>query len=123
MRSLLLLTIVALSGCNGFFCTRAQTSQPLPPAWPEADALFTGDARFLGADSAYSVPLGNERVLWLFGDTFVALDDARSRRHAKFVRNSIAIETGLDPSKATIRFVHGGTDEAPSSFFAEPGAD
>ena len=122
MRTALLVAVAALSGCSGFFCTRAQTSQPLPLAWPEADALFTGDARFLGADSAYSVSLGDDRVLWLFGDTFVALDDARSRRHAKMVRNSIAVEAGLDPAKATIRFLQGGTDQVPSSFFSEPGS-
>ena len=40
--------------------------------WPEADALFRSDPRWLGADDAYSVDLGGRRVLWLFADTFVS---------------------------------------------------
>ncbi len=86
-------------------------------AWPEADALFRGDPRFLGADSAYSVALGGERILWLFGDTFAAKDDTRSRRASKLVRNSVAIQTGTDPSAASIQFFIAGTQAAPEAFF------
>src|SRR5215467_7748298 len=46
----------------------AQTAAP----WPEADCIFRSDPRWLGADAAFSVDLGQGRVLWLFGDSFVA---------------------------------------------------
>lgn len=85
--------------------------------WPEADALFRSDPRFLGADSAYSVALGGDRILWLFGDTFAAKDATRSRRASKLVRNSVAIQTGTDPSTASIAFTIAGTQAAPEAFF------
>lgn len=68
--------------------------------WPEADRLFRSDPSWLGSDDAYSIPLDNERTLWLFGDTFVG----SSRAEARFLRNSIAIQSGSDPSSANIRF-------------------
>lgn len=90
-------------------------------AWPEADALFHREPRWLGGDAAYTVPLGGDRVLWLFGDSFVATSDALVRSEARLVRNSIAVQDGLDPSTASIAF-HWREDTAtPSSFFAEDG--
>jgi hypothetical protein len=87
-------------------------------AWPEADLLFRRDPRWLGADAAFSVDLGGERVLWLFGDTFVATSERRVRGESRMVRNSIALQTGLDPSRAAIAF-HWG--EGPSSWLPEQG--
>ena len=68
-------------------------------AWPEADALFRSSSGWLGTDDAYSVPLGGDRTLWLFGDTFLGTED---RASAAFVSNTVAIQTGLDPSTATL---------------------
>ena len=78
----------------------APTAQP----WPEADALFHRDPRWLGADGASSVDLGAGRVLWLFDDTFVATCASGDRSQATMVRNTVAIQTGYDPSRATIAF-------------------
>jgi hypothetical protein len=91
-------------------------------AWPEGDALFHQDARWLGADDAYSVDLGNERVLWLFADTFVATTPAHIRRESKMIRNTVAIERGYDPSKAMMKFYWRSADQSPMAFFPE-GAD
>jgi hypothetical protein len=110
------LLILALSGCS---------SEPDPAlsatgeAWPEADALFHKDPRWLGADDAYSVDLGGGRVLWLFADTFIATSDAGKRSESKLIRNSLAIQTGYDPTSASIQFFWNGTDTEPASFFAE----
>ena len=41
-------------------------------AWPEADAMFHRDPRWLGGDDAYSIDLGDGRIAWFFGDSFVA---------------------------------------------------
>lgn len=87
-------------------------------AWPEADALFHKDPRWLGADDAYSVDLGGGRVLWLFADTFIATSDAHVRGESKIVRNSVAIQSGTDPASADIDFFW-QEGEAPSSFFPE----
>ena len=90
-------------------------------SWPEADALFKRDSRWLGADSAYSVLLGGERVLWLFGDTFVAMSDARSRRDSVIVHNSIGLQHGRDPLAATMQMAWRERNGAPASFFPEVG--
>jgi len=89
--------------------------------WPEADALFHQDPRWLGADDAYSVDLGGGRVLWLFGDSFVATSDAHVRSASRLVRNSVAIQSGYDPASASISFFWGGDAEGPASFFPEQG--
>jgi len=90
-------------------------------AWPEAGALFHREARFIGADGAYSVDLGAGRVLWLFGDTFVARDPERPHEGSAFLRNSIALQTGYDPTRAFVRHHWRHDDEGqPASFFAEP---
>ena len=70
-------------------------------SWPQADRLFRSDPRWLGGDAAFSVDLGSGRVLWLFGDSFVATHAGATRRQSTFIRNSVAIQTGYDPSQAT----------------------
>lgn len=88
--------------------------------WTEADALFRQDPRWLGGDAAYSVDLGNDTSLWLFGDSFIATSDAHVRSQSTLVRNSIAIMTGRDPVTATMQFLW--TDSSPpTSFFPEHG--
>jgi hypothetical protein len=82
-----------------------------------ADALFRRDPAWLGADGAISVPLGDHRTLWLFGDSFIA-PPGGTRKQARMVRNSIAIQTGKDPRRATMRFFHRRDDQgSPSAFF------
>jgi hypothetical protein len=77
-----------------------QTGTP----WPEADRLFRSGPLWLGGDAAFSVDLGGGRVLWMFGDSFIAEKPNSTRRQAAFIRNSVAIQTGYDPSHASIRF-------------------
>lgn len=82
------------------FTALAQTAEP----WPEADRLFHSDPRWLGGDAAFSVDLGLGRVLWLFGDSFVASKPGQTRRQSRMARNTVAIQTGYDPSTASIKF-------------------
>lgn len=91
----------------------AQTGAP----WPEADKLFHSDPRWLGADGAYSIDLGNGRVLWTFNDSFVAQKPGYDRRSASFLRNSVAIQTGYDPSRATLKFYWRTRQGSPSEIF------
>jgi len=86
------------------------------------EALFHREPRWLGADAALSVPLGCERTLWLFGDTFVATSEARRRSESRMVRNTVALETGLAPERAAMEFRWGRAgDGTPASFFPERG--
>ena len=56
---------------------------------------FPYSGGWLGADAAYSIPLSDERELWLFGDTFVSADpmQMQTRAGATMVTNSIAISS------------------------------
>ena len=88
-------------------------------SWPEADLLFRKDASWLGADDAYSIDMGNGRVLWLFADSFIALRPGGTRHQSKMIRNSIAIQRGYDPSSASIKFYWRTGRGKPASFFGE----
>ena len=97
--------------------------------FPAADSIFQNDSSWIGADAAYSVDLGNTRVLWLFGDTFIAKDAARSRSSSWFIRNSVAIQSGsTDPSSSSAKIAFAwkttptSMGPAASSFFPESGA-
>ncbi len=89
--------------------------------WPEANALFTRDSTWIGGDGAYSVDLGGGRVLWLFGDSYIATSPARRRDESFMVRNSLAVQTGYDPTRAFMRFYYGQGPEHPQSFVPEDG--
>lgn len=91
-------------------------------AWPEADALLHRDAQWLGADAAYSVPLGDAHTLWMFGDTFVATSENHVRRESTMVRNTVAVQRGLDPVTASIAFAWGTAEGGgPASYLPDVG--
>lgn len=86
------------------------------------DALFHQQPRWLGGDAAYTIDLGDGRVLWLFGDSFIATSPALVRSESTMVHNSVAVMTGDDPASATMQFAW--RDGAPpDAFFAEDGDD
>ncbi len=91
-------------------------------AWVEADQLFRHDASWVGGDAAYSVDLGNGRVLWLFGDSWI--DPSGGHLRDRMVSNSVAIQDGYDPSSAQIRFFwRTGSDGLPRPFFPNRGTE
>ena len=107
----------AADGNNGGACAIGAFE-----SWPEADQLFRHDPSWIGGDAAYSVDLGGGRVLWLFGDSFIAKSPARSRADAWFIRNSVAIQSGsADPSAGDIAFSWREDGGGASAFF--PGRD
>jgi hypothetical protein len=88
-------------------------------AWTEADQLFHRDPHWIGADGAFSVDLGGDRTLWLFADTWIDPSGQRNRKNGDMIRNSVAIQTGTDPSTAAIEyFWNTGADNQPKPFFA-----
>ena len=89
--------------------------------WTEAEKIFRSDSHWLGGDGATSIDLGNGRVLWLFGDSFIDLSSIGSRRSSNLVRNSLAIQTGYDPSNASMKFYWNMQNGTPSAFFAREG--
>ena len=85
-------------------------------SWPKADRLFRGDPRWRGSDDAYSIPLDEQRTLWLFGDTFIA-SDGGPRATAQTVGNTVGIQTGRDPSAASMQFFWPEPEGRPASVF------
>jgi hypothetical protein len=54
---------------------------------------------WLGADGAYSIPIGAGQSLWIFADTFVGLSTAATRAQLNgFIHNTIAISTCNGPN-------------------------
>lgn len=120
-----LAVLLLLAACHDVEAPRATHAVGSEPhfsasAWPEADLLFHRDPRWLGSDAAFSVDLGHERVLWLFGDTFIATSEHHLRRESHMVRNTIAVQRGLDPSRAEIDFLW---KPGPASWFPEQGKE
>jgi hypothetical protein len=89
--------------------------------WEAAEKIFRSDPRWLGGDGASSVDLGHGRVLWLFGDSFIDLSGSGSRRTSDLVRNSIAIQTGYDPTSASMQFAWKMKKGKPAAFFTRQG--
>jgi len=62
---------------------------------PEFDKSFRhNNDGWIGGDCAFSLPLANDRVLWLFGDSFIQEKNEWSRNGAVLINNSIAIQQG-----------------------------
>lgn len=116
---------LAMLGLHGVAAPLGAQEPALPwltSEWPEADQLFQQDAHWVGGDGAYSIDLGKGRVLWLFGDSWIDPAGSGSRRHARMVSNTLAIQHGYDPARATATFYWGrGEDAQPRAFFADSG--
>ena len=81
------------------------------------EKLFRNRCGWIGGDAVDSVPLGNNRVLWIFGDTLVGRVQEGRRIIDAMPRNSIAIQNGIDPKRAKITFYHGSNGAQPMAFF------
>ncbi|MEE4311217.1 MAG: DUF4185 domain-containing protein [candidate division KSB1 bacterium] len=89
---------------------------------PELERPFrTGLNGWMGSDCAFSLPLKNDRVLWLFGDTIVkgeAFSD--SRKDTQIINNSIGIQHGnLITGKSPLRFYWDQSGGDHRSFFKD----
>ena len=114
-------TAAALFALYGACTAPASVAWEAEP-WPAADSLFQRDRCWLGGDAVYSVDLGGDRILWLFGDSFIATTDRRDRREAVMVRNSIAIQQGRNPANAAVSFHWRSAENGtPAAFFGDEG--
>ena len=72
---------------------------PLKGDWTAAprpdldERYFPSGSPWRGGDAIISVPLSADRILWLFGDSFIAKPGVAQREGSKMIRNSLAIET------------------------------
>lgn len=107
-----MIPIVVLAGA-------AVAAAPVPVV-ARAEPLREWSARFVrtdgwvGGDAAYSVPLGGDRTLWLFGDTFVGTRKDGTRKGTAMVRNTAAVQAG----DALTFKIAADADGHPRSLFA-----
>ncbi len=97
----------------------------LPPDFttepaPEYDRLFQRQDGWTGSDVASSIPLGQDRVLWLFGDTWIGKIRGGKHVDAALVSNTVAVQTGLDPATAKMEFHHVSRGGKPAALFSPP---
>lgn len=101
---------------------QGRSDAPWAASFSDAEGLFRQEPRWLGGDAAYSIPLSEDRIVWLFGDSFIEKEGKLGRRGSKLVRNTISIQTGADPRSAKMKFYWGqaATNE-PEAYFVERG--
>jgi len=80
---------------------------------------FSYTEGWLGADDAYSVPIGSNKSVWLFGDTFVGAPETKLRSQAKtMVHNTVGISECEQGKNCSLRyFWHEPDSPKPRSFF------
>lgn len=109
------------------FSSTSAYSKSLPVCsvspWVQANVKFRSAPRWRGGDVAYSVDLRDGRVLWLFGDSFIANRTGASRHDATFIRNSVAIQSNHNILKSKLTFYWKIRNGEPVSFFPGFGND
>ncbi|MBY0456364.1 MAG: hypothetical protein K2V38_03430, partial [Gemmataceae bacterium] len=104
----------------------AAPEPPAPPAVASAEpdaalnALFRRKDGWIGGDGAFSVPLPDERALWLFSDTWVGSVRDGKRKDATIVNNTIGVQEGAGAEMKLAFAVAKGADGKPKAVFAPP---
>lgn len=107
-----------VSSCGG-----GGTYSPPPPP-PGSSSYFPYQQGWLGADGAYSIPLGGGQSLWIFADTFTGPASATTRSQATgFIHNSIAISTCSAQSCTFQYYWPGMNTSSTGAMFSAPGTD
>jgi hypothetical protein len=112
-RLLLGLLALAAAACQ----SAAPLSRIAVEALPHHEAMFERRSGWTGGDGVFSTPLGPERLLWLFGDTFIGEVAGGRHVNATLVNNTIGLQSGKRPPDAVVAFFHGrGEDGGPAAF-------
>jgi hypothetical protein len=108
------ISINLLLSCS---CLAANDSST-PASTSSAKMSFPFQQGWLGADSAYSIPLGGGRDLWLFGDTFVGSRTANTRQQKTGMpRNSVGIARCISGQCSLHYYWQKMYTKTPTSFF------
>jgi hypothetical protein len=111
--------LVACGGGGG-----GGTTTPTSPSTPTSSGYFPYQQGWLGADGAYSIPIGAGQSLWIFADTYIGPSSATSRTQATgFIHNSIAISTCSGAGCTFQYYWQGMGTSSPGPVFAVPGTD
>lgn len=120
MKNILIASFLLLGICWGQAGT--PLSAPLQTSVTLPDFSYTQG--WLGADDAYSVPLGPHKSVWLFGDTFVGDKTTELRSQSKtMVRNSIGISDCTPGKACTMRYFWRHPEAPKPRSFFDTGTD
>jgi hypothetical protein len=89
---------------------------------PDITKWFTREDGWTGGDGAYSVRLGPDRLLWLFGDSWIGKIENGRRKDARMVNNAVALQSLRDP-RAPLRFFWGRDGDRLAAFVKPAEAD
>lgn len=105
----------------------AQAGVPANSAQSQTQVVlpdFSYTQGWLGADDAYSVPLGPHKSVWLFGDTFVGDPSTKLRNQSKtMVRNSIGISGCTHGDACSMRYFWQHPEAPKPRSFFDTGTD
>lgn len=90
---------------------------------PEYEALFQKENGWTGADGAYSILLSSNKILWVFGDTWIGQIKEGQHVNAVIVNNSIALQHGKRAANSSVEFYYGQTSDGKPSAFLRPYQD
>jgi hypothetical protein len=99
---------------------------PRPPAVVRAEPLPGWDAKFrrtdgwVGADGAYSVPVSDNRTLWLFSDTWVGSVRDGKRAGVVLVNNTVGVQDGHGDAAKVSFTVKRDAAGKPQAVFVPP---
>jgi hypothetical protein len=100
-------------------CEGSDLQASATPA-PDLDRLFAPQSRgYMGADAALSIPLGNSRTIWLFGDTLIGQMTKGIRRIQAMPRNTAALQHPGPQTPESIEWFL-GTNDTPRDFLRLP---
>ena len=91
----------------------ARPEQTAPAKNVAARLSFPYEQGWLGADDAYSVPIGQGKSVWLFGDTFAGDVANRDRNKTTMVRNSVGVTTCMADKPCTIQYFWKNQKKSP----------
>ncbi len=87
---------------------------------PGHNAVFERTSGWTGGDGAYTIGLGDGRVLWMFGDTFVGRVNEGRRVDYRLINNSAALQAGGAPTAASLSFFYKTPTGGPPAALFEP---
>jgi len=85
------------------------------------NAKFGSTDGWIGADGVYSIPLPDESVLWVFGDTLVGTIRDGKRSDVSMVNNSFARQRGWGADAKIELLLNHDADGKPTSYIVPDG--